>query len=556
MTDPVVAAVLRRLYAARGVTDDTEFDAGLDALLAPDALLGLAAAAQALAHAIDRCERICIVGDYDADGATGTALALRGLARLGATSLDYLIPDRATEGYGLTPAIVERAARRHPTWLVTVDNGINSVDGAQAAARLGMRLIITDHHLPGPQLPPAAAIVNPNQSGDRFASKALSGVGVVLYLLIAIRRLRRMPAVPLADLLDLVALGTVADCVPLDRNNRLLVRHGLQRINGTFGNPGIRALVNASGRRGGDVTAQDLGFQLGPRLNAAGRLADMAIGVRLLLTDDQAEAMQLATALDALNRERRAREERMQADARAVLAPLEQTAALPAALCLADNDWHPGIVGILAARLKERYQRPVIALAPGDDGLLRGSGRSVPALNLRDVLAAIAEAHPRLFVRFGGHAAAAGLTIVPANQPLLADAFAAEVMRRLGPPPYDHRRVDGTLEAHELTLALAQALRDGGPWGNGFPEPVFTGCFEIVGGAAISGGHWRLAVRMPGRDGVIKAMVFRRSSGPTAGSLVMDYRLGVDDYRGSRQLCLYVEALRDPMGATAGLGYT
>ncbi|MHB1567108.1 MAG: single-stranded-DNA-specific exonuclease RecJ [Acidiferrobacter sp.] len=556
MTDRVVEAVLRRIYAARGVTDAAEFEAGLDRLLAPGALLGLPAAAQALSDAIDAKERICVIGDYDADGATGTALALRGLTRLGATTVDYLIPDRATEGYGLTPAIVDRASRSRPVWLVTVDNGINSVEGADAAARRGMRLIITDHHLPGSKPPQAVAIVNPNQSGDPFASKALSGVGVVLYLLIAIRRLRRLPTVPLADLLDLVALGTVADCVPLDMNNRLLVRHGLRCINGARANPGIEALVLVSGRRRGDVTAQDLGFQLGPRLNAAGRLADMAVGVRLLLTDDRAEAMNLAVALDALNRERRAREGRMQAEAHAALAPLALAGTLPAALCVVDSGWHPGIVGILAARLKDRYQRPVIALAPGDDGLLRGSGRSVPTLNLRDALAAMAEAHPRLFIRFGGHAAAAGLTIAAADQPLLASAFASEVARRLGPPPYSDRRVDGALAVPELTVALAQALRIGGPWGNGFPEPVFTGCFTVESGEAVSGGHWRLVLRMPGREQPIKAMAFGRSAGPTEGTIEMDYRLGVDDYRGRSQLCLYVEAWHDPVGATTGLGYT
>nr|MDA8390011.1 DHH family phosphoesterase [Gammaproteobacteria bacterium] len=294
--DPIVAAVMHRLYTARGVVDFGEFEASLDRLLAPD-LLGLPEAAQALAGAMAHDESILIIGDYDADGATGTALAMRGLARLGARRLSYLIPDRATEGYGLTPAIVARACMSRPQWIVTVDNGINSIDGARAAKEAGVRLIITDHHLPGPVLPVAAAIVNPNQAGCPFPSKALAGVGVVLYLLIAIRRIRGCD-VPLADLLDLVALGTIADCVPLDANNRLLVRHGLRRINGGAVNPGIAALIGVSGRRLGAVLAQDLGFQIGPRLNAAGRLADMATGVRLLLTEDDAEAQALAAHLD------------------------------------------------------------------------------------------------------------------------------------------------------------------------------------------------------------------------------------------------------------------
>jgi len=536
-----VAAVLARLYAARGVFGLKECELGLADLLAPHAMLGLARAAEALAGAIARRETILIVGDYDADGATGTALAVRGLRALGACDVRYLIPDRATEGYGLTPAIVMRAAAFAPTWLVTVDNGMNSLEGAHAAKRLGMQLIITDHHLPGDLLPEAYAIVNPNQQGDPFESKAISGVGVVLYLLLALRRVQNTPQVALAHLLDLVALGTVADCVPLDANNRLLVREGLRRMNAGRSCPGIEALLLVSGKRPGEIYAQDLGFQVGPRLNAAGRLADMAVGVRCLLTDDRSEALALAQELDALNRERRAREAEMQSEADEKLALSVESEALQAGICITEPHWHPGIVGILAGRLKDRHKRPVIALAPAEAGYLRGSGRSVASLNLRDTLASIAEQHPGLFLHFGGHAAAAGLTIKSADLEVLATAFAREVERRVGPGPYEDSYTDGELLPEELSLALALAVRSGGPWGNGFPEPLFEGVFRVIQSQVIKGQHLRLQLAQEGVSQPIKAMGFRLSEPPEEGrSIRLRYRLGVDDYGGRRTLCLYI----------------
>ncbi|HUW97740.1 MAG TPA: single-stranded-DNA-specific exonuclease RecJ [Acidiferrobacter sp.] len=539
-TDVIVTAVLTRLYAARGVFDRHEWEQGLADLLPPHAMLGLDHAAEALAGAIARAETILIVGDYDADGATGTALAVRGLRALGARDVRYLIPDRATEGYGLTAAIVTRAAAFAPTWLLTVDNGINSVEGAQTAKRLGMRLIITDHHLPGDELPEAYAIVNPNQHGDCFESKAISGVGVVLYLLIALRRIQNAPQVSFAGLLDLVALGTVADCVPLDANNRLLVRAGLRRMNAGHACPGIAALLEVSGKRPGEIYAQDLGFQVGPRLNAAGRMADMAVGVRCLLADDRSEAYALAQELDTLNRERRAREATMQSEADEKLALSVETGALRPGICITEAHWHPGIVGILAGRLKERHKRPVIALAPAEAGYLRGSGRSVPALNLRDALASIAERHPGLFVQFGGHAAAAGLSIKAADLEVLAAAFAHEVERRLGPGPYEDGHTDGELHPRELSLALALAVRDGGPWGNGFPEPLFEGVFQVVRAEVIKGQHLRLQLAQAGLTQPVKAMGFRQSLAPEEGlSVRLRYRLGVDDYGGRQALCLY-----------------
>ncbi len=538
-----VQAVLARLYAARGVADPVAPLEGLANLLDGQPMLGLQRAAEALALAIASRESILVIGDYDADGATGTALAVRGLRLLGATDVSYLIPDRAKEGYGLTPAIVARAAAFMPSWLMTVDNGINSVDGAAEAKRLGMRLIITDHHLPGHDLPDAYAIVNPNQKGDPFLSKAISGVGVVLYLLIALRRVLKARAVSLAQLLDLVALGTVADCVPLDGNNRLLVRAGLRRITAGHACPGIEALLAVSGKRPGDVYAQDLGFQVGPRLNAAGRLADMAVGVRCLLTDDRSEAMILAQELDRLNRERRAREAEMQTDAEGKLADLTEAGSLAPGLCLMEPHWHPGIVGILAGRLKDRHKRPVIALAPAEPGYLRGSGRSVACLNLRDTLASIAEEYPGLLKHFGGHAAAAGLTVKTADWETLALAFAREVERRVGRGPFDDRQTDGELLPEELSLALALAIREGGPWGNGFPEPLFEGVFCVLESRLIKGQHLRLQValeRTPRHR--IKAMGFRLTEPPAEGALVrLRYRLGLDDYRGQQTLCLYFD---------------
>ena len=537
----MVDAVLDRLYAARGVWDRAAEMPGLAALVAPDTLSGLDRATEALADAITKGERILVIGDYDADGATGTAAAVRGLRRLGARDVDYLIPDRAREGYGLSTAIVERAARLDPHWIVTVDNGINSLEGAQAARARGLRLIITDHHLPGATLPEAAAIVNPNQPADRFPSKALAGVGVVLYVLIALRRRLAADHVPLADLLDLVALGTVADCVPLDANNRVLVREGLRRMNAGRACAGIEALLLVSGRRPGRIYAQDLGFQIGPRLNAAGRLADMSVGVRCLLTDDRSEALALARELDTLNRERREREAQMQAEASARLAVSVEADTLSAGICLMEPHWHPGVVGILAGRLKDAYKRPAIVFAPADDGSLRGSGRSVPTLNLRDTLAAIGERHAGLIRQFGGHAAAAGLTIAESDYPRFAAAFAGEVERRIGRGPFIDARGDGVLQPEELTLALASAIRAGGPWGNGFPEPLFEGLFGVMEAAVVKEAHLRLRLAVDGRDEPMKAVAFRCNQAPAIGSsIAVRYHLGIDDFGGRETLCLYV----------------
>ncbi len=537
----MVDAVLDRLYAARGVWDRAAEMPGLAALVAPDTLSGLDRATEALADAITKGERILVIGDYDADGATGTAAAVRGLRRLGARDVDYLIPDRAREGYGLSTAIVERAARLDPRWIVTVDNGINSLEGAQAARARGLRLIITDHHLPGATLPEAAAIVNPNLPTDRFPSKALAGVGVVLYVLIALRRRLAADHVPLADLLDLVALGTVADCVPLDANNRVLVREGLRRMNAGRTCAGIEALLLVSGRRPGRIYAQDLGFQIGPRLNAAGRLADMSVGVRCLLTDDRSEALALARELDALNRERRERETQMQAEAGARLAVSVEADTLAAGICLMEPHWHPGVVGILAGRLKDAHKRPAIVFAPAEDGFLRGSGRSVPTLNLRDTLAAIGERHIGLIRQFGGHAAAAGLTLAPDDYPRFAAAFADEVERRIGRGPFADARDDGALQPEELTLALAAAIRAGGPWGNGFPEPLFEGFFEVAEAVIMKDAHLRLRLAMGGRGEPVKALMFRCNQAPAVGIRIhARYHLGIDDYGGREALCLYL----------------
>lgn len=545
MNGPVpeaVRAVLERVYAARGAPDWAKSEQGLEALAAPDGLQGLETAVEALAGALRNDERILVIGDYDADGATGTALAVRGLRRLGARDVHYLIPDRSREGYGLSPAIVARAAALEPRWIMTVDNGINSLEGAKAAQAIGLRLIVTDHHLPGPVLPEACAIVNPNQPGCAFPSKALAGVGVVLYLLIALRRYLGAGHVGLGDLLDLVALGTVADCVPLDANNRILVREGLRRMNGGRLCAGVEALLLVSGKRPGKIYAQDLGFQIGPRLNAAGRLADMSVGVRCLLTDDRKEALALAQELDALNRERREREAQMQAEASEQLAVAVEADTLAAGLCLMEPHWHPGIVGILAGRLKDRFKRPAVVFAPAEGDVLRGSGRSVPTLNLRDTLAAVGERCPDLIRQFGGHAAAAGLTIGRADYARFARAFAEEVERRIGCGPFVEARTDGVLSAAELTLALGHAVRDGGPWGNGFPEPLFEGLFAVVEATVLKDAHLRLTLSLAGRTEPLKALAFRCTNAPVTGGLISArYRVGVDDFNAREALCLYLE---------------
>ncbi len=546
--------VLARIYAGRGVRSAAEVDYSLARLLPCDGLQGIEKAVALLVQAIEQRARILIVADFDADGATACAVAVRGLSSLGAADVRFLVPNRFEYGYGLTPEIVAVAARQRPDLLVTVDNGITSLDGVAAARAAGMRVLITDHHLPGPELPEADAIVDPNLPGDGFPSKHLCGVGVMFYLLLALRAELRSrgsfklrPDPRLADLLDLVALGTVADVVPLDHNNRILVHQGLARIRAGRGCPGVQALLTVAGRRRARLAASDLGFALGPRLNAAGRLADMSFGIACLLCDDPGRALEMAGRLDGMNRERRGIEARMQAEALAHLdtlscAALEDTTTL----CVFREDWHPGVVGILAARLRDRFYRPVIAFAPGLGDEIRGSARSVPGLHIRDVLAAVATGYPGLVTRFGGHATAAGVCVRRGGLDAFRAAFENATSRMLAPERLTGvLYTDGALEPALLTLEIAEALWRAGPWGQGFGEPLFDGEFEVLAARPVGERHIRLRVRPREAGGSVEAVAFNADGAAWAAAegdrLRLAYRLEVNDYAGFKAPQLVVE---------------
>jgi single-stranded-DNA-specific exonuclease len=553
---PLAAAlhpVLARVYAARGVRSCAELDTSLERLLPVGTLEGIAAAVELLlAHR--SCGRVLVVGDFDADGATSSALMVRALRGFGFAA-DFLVPNRFQYGYGLTPQIVALAAARAPTLIVTVDNGISSNAGVSAARARGMDVLITDHHLPGAQLPEAQVIVNPNLPGSRFASRALAGVGVAFYVMAALRRalaaagLISGEALSVASLLDLVALGTVADVVPLDANNRVLVTQGLKRIRAGRCVPGIRALLAIAARNPAELTAADLAFAVAPRLNAAGRIDDMAIGIECLLADDPGEAQRLAARLEELNQERRSIEAKMQQEARAAVRCLEPAAGAieRSGVCLFHESWHQGVVGLVASRVKDRIRRPVVAFASADDGMLRGSARSVPGIHIRDVFDAIATRHGELISRFGGHAMAAGLTLARDRLDEFACAFDAEVARwTAGAPPADAVETDGELAPGEIALATAQALREGGPWGQAFPEPTFDGLFSIRNARLIGERHVKMWVEIPHSGRSYDAVAFNHleeGAALPAGLAQLVYRLDVNDYQGERRLQLLVDHL-------------
>ena len=550
--------VLRRVYAARGLREAVELDLGLEHLLPVGTLGGVPEAVELLLRCRRDDRRVLVLGDFDADGATSTALMVRQLRRLGFRDPQFLVPDRFRFGYGLTPEIVRVAAGMRPDLIVTVDNGVSSVEGVAEARRHGIDVLVTDHHLPGPALPEAAAIVNPNLPGETFASKVLAGVGVAFYVMAALTRsLREQGALPdpaavnPADLLDLVALGTVADVVPLDRNNRILVAQGLRRIRAGRCVPGLAALLEAGGRPLDGVIAQDLGFQVGPRLNAAGRLEDMTLGIECLLTAERAEARRLAARLAELNAERRDIEARMQGEALAqvdaLVARLE--GSLPAGLCLHDEGWHQGVIGLVASRVKERVHRPVIAFAPAEPGWVKGSARSVPGVHVRDVLDAVAAHHPGLLEKFGGHAMAAGMTLRADRLPEFGAAFAEEVARAAGDDVLSgDLHTDGPLEAGEFNADTAAALREGGPWGAGFAEPVFDGTFGVIDTRVVGNRHLKLRLRASSGE-VADAIAFRHLDDPHApalrpqDSVVLAYRAALDEYGGGRRLQLVTEWL-------------
>jgi single-stranded-DNA-specific exonuclease len=494
--------VLRRVYAARGVGRSEELDLSLERLLPVLSLPGVEAAARLLLE--HRCGRVLVIGDFDADGATSSALMVRALRGLKFAHVDFLVPDRFRLGYGLTPEIVALAAGREPSLIVTVDNGVSSIDGVAAANRLGLPVLITDHHLPGAVLPEAKAMVNPNLPDSTFGSAALAGVGVAFYVIAALSRLVTDVAFRPSDLLDLVALGTVADVVTLDHNNRILVAQGLRRIRAGRCVPGIRALLESGGRKLADVTAADLGFVAAPRLNAAGRLTDMSIGIACLLADADESALSLARQLGKLNEERREIEQRMQSDAVTIAAELRvnRMGDESLGLCLFDESWHQGVVGLVAGRIKDRLHRPVIAFARSETGGLRGSARSIPGVHIRDALDAIATRHPGLIEKFGGHAMAAGLSLAAGSLEAFRAAFATEIAQRVDNESLrDILNSDGELTRQDLSVTTARVLRSAGPWGQGFPEPVFDGRFAVLDTRIVGARHLKMVLRPLGTSG-------------------------------------------------------
>lgn len=547
--------VLKRVYAGRGITDPGELALGLDQLLPPTSLKGVADAAELLADAIEGEARVLIVGDFDADGATSCAMAVSVLQQMGLREVAYLVPNRFEFGYGLTPEIVEMAAAQMPDLIVTVDNGISSVEGVSAAQAMGISVLITDHHLPGDSLPTADVIVNPNQPGCQFPSKSLAGVGVMFYVLSAVRAALRergwfdaesMEEPNLADSLDLVALGTVADVVPLDRNNRILVAAGLARIRSGRARPGIEALFEVAGRDHRQATASDLGFIVGPRLNAAGRLDDMSIGIECLLAESSASARGFAEKLHQLNRERRDIEQSMQQDALAQLESidLEGDASL-FAMTLYDPAWHQGVIGILASRIRERVHRPTLVFADAEEGMLKGSGRSIPGLHLRDVLDQVATRHPGLLTKFGGHAMAAGLSLARDDLNRFKQALNDAVAEALGyTPPERTEESDGALARSDFGLPLAEQLASGGPWGQHFPEPLFDGQFFVRSHRIVGEKHLKLTLDADGTE--IEGIAFNIDV-PKWLAAPLDafhalYRLDVNEYRGERRAQLVIQS--------------
>ncbi|HFD12937.1 MAG TPA: single-stranded-DNA-specific exonuclease RecJ [Crenotrichaceae bacterium] len=550
--------VLQAIYKARNVHARDQLDYSFKQLPSPDSMLGMDEMVDALCAALAEQQNIVIVADFDADGATSCAVAKIGLESLGFQHVDYVIPDRFKFGYGLTPEIVDVALQRKPEILITVDNGISSLDGVARARQQGLKVLITDHHLPGEELPDAHAIVNPNQTGCQFPSRNLAGVGVMFYVLLGLRKQLRekqwfeqhnIPEPNLAQLLDLVALGTVADVVPLDSINRTLVHHGLKRIQAGLARSGINALAAIAGRQLSSITSADLGFALAPRLNAAGRLQDMSVGVQCLLTDNPKLASELSAELNTLNNQRRVIEQDMKTDALEHLNQLKHLDTLDSkkAICLYHQNWHQGVIGILASRIKDSLHKPVIAFADSDNDELKGSGRSIPGLHLRDVLADISTRYPDLLLRFGGHAMAAGLSLQKRDLARFEKAFTQAVSKRLinadtVPVIY----TDGQLDQDNLNCELAQLLENAGPWGQGFPEPVFEGVFEILNIRILKEKHVKLVLKMLGSDDCIDAIAFNTDNiDQWLGfhQVEIAYRLQVNRYRQQEKLQLMIEYL-------------
>ncbi|PHQ82463.1 MAG: single-stranded-DNA-specific exonuclease RecJ [Coxiella sp. (in: Bacteria)] len=549
--------LLQRIYATREISSADDVSRKLSDLLPYAGLKGIQAASERLAIAVEDRQRILIVGDFDADGATSTTLAVQSLRAMGAASVDYIVPNRFEYGYGLTPEIVEVAKIKAPDLIVTVDNGISSLEGVARANELGIDVVVTDHHLAGAELPAACAIVNPNQPGDTFPSKCMAGVGVIFYVMLALRSYlheinwfldQKIKSPNMADFLDLVALGTVADVVPLDKNNRIMVHQGMRRIRAGHCRQGILALLDIARRNRNCLVASDLGYVIGPRLNAAGRLDDMSRGIECMLSDDYQRAFQIAQQLDQLNHERRALEMQMRDEAFNHVDKLEFDNNLPMGLCLYDEHWHQGIVGLVASRVKEKMHLPTIAFAKASDDMIKGSARSIKGLHIRDTLDAIAKRCPELITKFGGHAMAAGLSIKLSDFDAFKLEFAKQVALALGTEALERVvESDGQLEIENFTLEIAELLRESGPWGQGFPEPTFDGHFKITDQRLVGEKHLKLTLQVPGGQYFLDAIAFNVDlklwPNTRCYNVYLAYRLDVNEYRGRRKLQLIVEHL-------------
>ncbi|ECE6698120.1 single-stranded-DNA-specific exonuclease RecJ [Salmonella enterica] len=548
--------LLRRLYASRGVRSARELERSVKGMLPWQQLSGIDNAVEILYNAFREGIRIIVVGDFDADGATSTALSVLGMRALGCDNISYLVPNRFENGYGLSPEVVDQAKARGAQLIVTVDNGISSHAGVAHAKMLGISVIVTDHHLPGDTLPDADAIINPNLRDCEFPSKSLAGVGVAFYLMLALRTFLRdkgwfdergIAPPNLAALLDLVALGTVADVVPLDANNRILTWQGLSRIRAGKCRPGIKALLEISNRDPQQLAASDLGFALGPRLNAAGRLDDMSVGVALLLCDNLGEARVLASELDALNQTRKEIEQGMQAEALILCEKLERSSeTLPGGLAMYHPEWHQGVVGILASRIKERFHRPVIAFAPAGDGTLKGSGRSIQGLHMRDALERLDTLYPGLMIKFGGHAMAAGLSLEEHKFEQFQQRFGELVTEWLDPALLQGEVIsDGPLSAAEMSMEVAQLLRDAGPWGQMFPEPLFDGRFRLLQQRLVGERHLKVMVEPVGGGPLLDGIAFNidTTCWPDNGvrEVELAYKLDINEFRGNRSLQIIID---------------
>ncbi|BBC40987.1 single-stranded-DNA-specific exonuclease RecJ [Photobacterium damselae subsp. piscicida] len=553
-----IPARLKRIYASRGITHDGELERGAKGLLSYNQLYGMAQAVDLLEQALRNNQRIIVVGDFDADGATSSALSVLAFKMLGCQNVDYLVPNRFDDGYGLSPEVVDQALAKGVEVIMTVDNGVSSLSGVAYATEKGLTVVVTDHHLPGDILPNADAIVNPNLNECGFPSKALCGVGVAFYLMLALRAQLRatdwftqqnIPEPNLAELLDLVALGTVADVVALDGNNRILVHQGLQRIRAGRCRPGIQALIEVANRDPQKIVTSDLGFALGPRINAAGRLDDMAFGVELLLCDNIQSARRMATELDGLNQTRKEIEQGMKEEALAICERLKFSANnMPYGLVLFQKDWHQGVIGILASRIKEKFHRPVICFADAGNEQIKGSCRSIPGLHMRDVLDLIDTQNPGMIAKFGGHAMAAGLTIDTKQLDAFSRAFDQAVRNELGEDELKGVLLtDGELEANEFNLDTAEMLRAGGPWGQQFPEPTFDGTFRLLHQKLVGGKHLKMMVEPLHGGSVIDAIAFnvdlKRWPDASVQQVELVYRLNINEFRGNRSVQLMIEHL-------------